>query len=150
MPRSHRRRSLTRGAAACAGLLTCIHGAACRDVATVWSREVRSPDGRWVAAAHTDQYGGPGTAGIVTTVALRRTGGDADSIVVVQLSQNALGGVGLAWPTPSRLDVTYREGEEVDFQAVRAAGVAITLRAVADPQGVAPAAAAPAGGPLRP
>jgi hypothetical protein len=49
-------------------------GVGCRqDVQTIWSAEARSPDGLWLATAHTVQHFGPGTAGIVTSVYLKRT-----------------------------------------------------------------------------
>jgi hypothetical protein len=37
-------------------VLLCFLMSGCKDVATIWSTESTSPDGQWVAAAHTDQY----------------------------------------------------------------------------------------------
>src|SRR5215469_5058988 len=66
----------------------CILASGCKDATTIWSTESGSPDGRWIASAHTDQYGGPGAAGILSTVTLRQVKGRQDKIEVLQLSQN--------------------------------------------------------------
>ena len=137
-------RFLTRGAAACAVLSAGVLAAACDGAETIWSREVRSPDGQWVAAAHTDRYGGPGNAAIITTVALRRTSGRTKPIEVLSLEQNAdTVGLTMTWPTASRLDLTYHQPAAVDFQAVRAGGIEITLRDVSGAVATAPAGAVP-------
>jgi hypothetical protein len=110
-------------------LAACVLGLACRDAKTVWSTESRSPDGRWIAAAHTDQYGGPGAAGIISTVYLRQVVGRQDKIEVLQLSQDALSvDLKLSWLTPSHLDITYRQPASVDFQAIKCGGVEISVR----------------------
>lgn len=43
------------------------------DDPTVWREEFRSPDGAWVAIAHTEQYGGFGSAWVGTGVDLQST-----------------------------------------------------------------------------
>jgi hypothetical protein len=63
-------------------VLLCSLVSGCKDAATIWSTESNSPDGRWVAAAHTDQYGGPGTAGILSTVTLRQVKGRQDLLLM--------------------------------------------------------------------
>jgi hypothetical protein len=50
----------------------CILGGGCRDVATTWSAEARSPGGQWIATARSQQWGGPGTAYDATTVYLKQ------------------------------------------------------------------------------
>src|SRR5882672_10318713 len=52
----------------------CIVEVGCQDVATTWSTEARSPDGRWLASARTQQWSGPGTAYDATTVSLKQLG----------------------------------------------------------------------------
>jgi hypothetical protein len=100
----------------------------CRDAATIWSSEAKSPDGQWIALAHTDQYGGPGTAGIISMVQLQRASGNRDKIEVLELFQNSPSiGLKLNWLTSSRLEITYIEDASVDFQAVKCAGIDITL-----------------------
>ncbi|MDQ6803485.1 MAG: hypothetical protein M3065_00655, partial [Actinomycetota bacterium] len=127
----NRLRLLTRRVPVYAVVSACVLAAACDGAETIWSREVRSPDGQWVAAAHTDRYSGPGNAAIITAVTLRRTSGRAEPIDVLSLEQNAdTVGLTMTWPTASRLDLTYHQPAAVDFQAVRAGGVEITLRDV--------------------
>jgi len=101
----------------------------CKDVATIWSTESTSPDGRWVAAAHTDQYGGPGTAGIQSSVSLRQVKGRPDKIEILQLSQDATGvDLKLTWLTPTHLEITYKQPASVDFQAIKCGGIDISVR----------------------
>jgi len=117
------------GAIWLASVLLCSLISGCKDVATIWSTESNSPDGRWVAAAHTDQYGGPGTAGILSTVTLRQVKGRQDKIEVLQLSQDVTGiDMKLNWLTPTHLEITYKQPASVDFQAIKCGGIDITIR----------------------
>jgi hypothetical protein len=97
---------------------------------TTWYAEVPSPDGYWVANARTDQYSGPGNAGLYTGVYLRRTRGQKDPIEILLLDQQETGPITLKmdWLTPSHLEVTYTSNPSVDFQAVKAAGIEISVR----------------------
>lgn len=106
--------------------------ASCRDVATIWSTEARSPDGRWVATARTDQYGGPGTAGIISTVFLTRTAGPQDKLEVLQLMQDRGSRLELNWQAPTHLEITYTQPASVDFQAIKCGGVNISVRDVSN------------------
>jgi hypothetical protein len=111
--------------------LLCVFVSGCgRDAATISSTKSISPDGLWVAEAHTDQYGGPGTAGIISTVSLNRVTGRQDKIEVLQLSHNVTTSIDLKlnWLTSSHLEITYNQASSVDFQAIRAAGMDITVR----------------------
>jgi hypothetical protein len=112
-----------------AAVLLCVVASGCKDVKTIWSTESRSPDGQWVALAHTDQYGGPGAAGIVSTVSLRQIKGRQDKIEILQLSQDATGvDLKLNWLTPTHLEITYRQPASVDFQAIKCGGIDISTR----------------------
>jgi hypothetical protein len=42
-----------------------------QDIQTIWSVEVRSPDGVWIAIGRADEHGGPGTASIETGLYLQ-------------------------------------------------------------------------------
>lgn len=113
-------------------VLLCAFVSGCKDVKTIWSTESGSPDGQWVATAHTDQYGGPGTAGILSTVSLRQVKGRQDNIEILQLSQDATSvDLKLNWLTPSHLEITYRQPASVDFQAIKCAGIDISVRDLA-------------------
>lgn len=50
----------------------CVLAGGCRDEGTtIWSNEVRSPDGHWLATAATKQWSGPGNAYVATSVYLK-------------------------------------------------------------------------------
>lgn len=105
----------------------------CNNVATIWSIEVRSPDGQWRAIARTDQYSGPGNAGIYTTVTLKRTKGPKSPIDILAFTQNAKSiDLNINWLTPSHLEVTYKQPAVIDFQAIKCGGVDISVRDLAN------------------
>jgi hypothetical protein len=102
---------------------------ACSNAVTIWSTESPSPDGRWRAIARTDQYSGPGNAALLTTVYLKPTKGRKDEIEVLLFMQNAKSiDLKMNWPTPSHLEVTYKQPAEIDFQAIKCGGVDISVR----------------------
>lgn len=105
----------------------------CRDVKTISSMNSASPSGGWVAVAMTDQYGGPGNAGIITTVSLKRTLGRQDSAKILELSQDAPSiDLKLTWTSSSHLEITYVQPASVDFEAIKCGGVDITVRDISD------------------
>ena len=55
--------------------LTCLWQIACTEDPTIWSASSKSPDGYWLAHAHTVQHTGPGANGVETIVELRRLTG---------------------------------------------------------------------------
>lgn len=99
---------------------------------TIWSAEARSPDGHWVASARTDQYSGPGNAGLYTTVELRRTSGQKSPLEILLLDYQAAypseANVKMIWLTPSHLEMAYNTHADIDFQAVKCAGIDISVR----------------------
>jgi hypothetical protein len=114
-------------------ILLCCLVSGCKDAATIWSTESNSPDGRWVATAQTDQYGGPGTAGLQSTVSLSQGKGRQDKIEILQLSQNAtMVDLKLSWLTPTHLEITYKQPASVDFQAVKCSGIDISVRDISN------------------
>lgn len=124
----------------------CVLAIGCRDNAapTVWTAEARSPDGLWLATARTDQNGGFGSASIETEVFLLQANVSQPPIMVLGFScegpvprayvldnnANAGGTINLTmkWVTPSHLDVTYNGHAILNFQAVKCAGVDISVR----------------------
>jgi hypothetical protein len=111
----------------------CISAFGCRDVATIWSAEARSPDGHWLASARTKQYGGPGAAGVQTSVYLKRTNDSRPPIEILGLSNESayppgITGVVMNWLTPSHLEVTYKGHASLYFQVVKCAGIDISVR----------------------
>jgi len=122
----------------------CVLGSGCRHNPTIWTAEVRSPDGLWLAIARTDQEGGFGSAFIGTMVFLKQTNvsqppvmvlafdceGPAPRAYVLDNKANAGGTINLTmkWVSPSHLEVTYNGHATVSFQAVKYAGIAISVR----------------------
>lgn len=112
----------------------------CRDVATVWSADATSPDNVWAATAQTDQYGGPGTAGIITSVFLKRANAQEHRIaalldpepwrpIQILVLSDESGPVSLTWIDSSHLEVIYHKTATLEFQVVRCAGIEISARA---------------------
>jgi hypothetical protein len=109
--------------AVCALLTSCKNGT------TIWSTEVQSPDGRWLAMALTEQYSGPGTAALETTVLLKHTKGPKEPIEVLLFAQDTKSiDLKMNWLTPSHLEVTYKQPAAIDFQAIKCGGVDISVR----------------------
>jgi hypothetical protein len=110
-------------------LSVCALLSGCKNATTVWSTEVRSPDGQWCAIARTDQYSGPGNAALLTTVYLKATKGPQDPIEVLLFMQDAKSiDLKMNWPTSSHLEVTYKQPAVIDFQAIKCAGIDISVR----------------------
>ncbi len=107
----------------------------CEHVATTWSAEARSPDGRWLATARSQHWGGPGTTFDATTVYLKWTKGWQAPMRVLAFSHYyPTMNLKMEWTTPTHLDVTYGENARpggrvrVDFQVVKYGNVDISLR----------------------
>jgi hypothetical protein len=124
----------------------CALGSGCRHNPTIWTAEVRSPDGQWLAIARTDQEGGFGSAFISTMVYLKQTNvsqppemvlafdceGPAPRPYVLDNTANAGGTINLTmkWLTPSHLELTYNGHATLSFQAIKCAGINISVRDV--------------------
>lgn len=113
----------------------CALGVGCQDVMTTWSAEAVSPDGRWLATARSQHWGGPGTAYDATTVYLKPMKGSLPPTEVLSFShQYTTMNLKMAWLTPTHLDVTYgpsanpEDQVSLDFQAIKYATVEISVR----------------------
>jgi len=113
----------------------CVLGDGCHDVGTTWSAEARSPDGRWLATARTQQWGGPGTAYDATTVYLKQVKTSQDPAEVLLFShQYATMNLKMEWVTPTHLHVTYgpseRRGDHVslEFHVAKINGIDISVQ----------------------
>jgi hypothetical protein len=127
----------------------CVFTVACSSVRdpTVWRSELPSPDGGWIAIAHTEQEGGFGSADIETGVDLKRSestvnqgkptnvleiscNGPVAHAYTLDNKANAGGTIGLTmhWLTPKHLEISYNGSGEVNFQVVRLAGLDVSLR----------------------
>jgi len=121
----------------------CVLGSGCQGDPTIWKAEVRSPDGLWIASADTMQTGGFGSAGIYTTVYLKRSKDSGPPTEVLEFScqgpaprpyvldnANTGGTIDLTmkWVTPSHLDVTYDKHPDLIFQVVKISGINISVQ----------------------
>ena len=129
-------------------LVICLLAFGCRtrDVPTIWKQEIRSPDGAWLAVAHTEQDGGFGSSLIVTSVDLVRVdktinAGKPTNILEFDCSgpakhayvmdeANAGGTIGLTvrWLTPSHLEASYNGNANLLFQVAKMNDVHISVR----------------------
>jgi hypothetical protein len=102
----------------------------------IWSAEARSPDGKMIAAAETFENRGFGTGYSWTGVYLNWTTGSRPQMEILEFSDAtaAPGGmnVGMNWLTPTHLELTYHGGRPILFQAVKCAGIDISLRDLSD------------------
>src|SRR5690348_10807868 len=100
------------------------------DQATIWSAKASSPNGQLVASAYTTQISGPGTAYVGTVVHLAQVKAHNNLLVLGFTNASAYPSgataVGLHWLSNSQLDVTYKSGATINFQAIKALGVSIT------------------------
>jgi hypothetical protein len=126
--------------------LACLVIPGCHDVVTTWSARVQSPDGGWVAIARTQQFGGPGTAGDLTTVYLQRhleppgshrpgaSEAQEPMQILVFSHQWRTMRLNMKWLSPRHLEVVYGPSSrpwdhvDVDFQVVKIAGIDVSLQ----------------------
>ena len=112
---------------------------ACGDGSVATSMgEVRSPNGRWLATAVSQSWGGPGNAYDATSVYLQRGSGPKMEVVGL-INQFSGMHVSMTWLTPTHLEVAYRprvpgDSISVGLQVVRIGGeVDISLRQLTFP-----------------
>jgi hypothetical protein len=115
-------------------LLACSFGFGCQDVATSWE-EAWSPDGLWLDAARSQQWGGPGTAYDATSAYLKWVKGSQPPVLVMAFShQYATMNLKMNWLTPTHLEVAYGPSAKpadhvtLDFQAIKCGGIDISVR----------------------
>jgi hypothetical protein len=131
-------------------LLGCIVLSGCRadPPPTIWKTGLSSPDGKWMAMAHTVQNGGFGSASIDTVVELKSSNGIVNSgkpyeilafdcygpaaRAYVLSDENRGGTINLKmhWTDPTHLSVTYDGRADVNLQVVRFAGINIMLEVI--------------------
>jgi|SRR5208282_5135315 len=110
-------------------ILACALLFGCSNAVTIWSTESSSPDGQWRAIARTDQYSGPGNAALITTVHLKAAKGRKDDTQVLLFMQNEKSiDLKMNWSSPSHLEISYKQPVEVEFQAIKCAGIDISVR----------------------
>jgi len=124
-------------------VVACMLLGGCGGASTIWSATSQSPDGNWLALAHTVQYSGPGNNGVETIVEIK----ELKQIIFFTRSEMVLGfmndgasmGLKMNWITPSHLEVVFRDDPKVLYhQVVRTMGVEISVRDLADPSSFSP------------
>ena len=103
------------------------------DGTTIWSADTPSPDRNWVASAGTKQWSGPGTAYVGTSVYLKRRDDSMPPVEILEFANDSayptgITNVEMTWLTPSHLEVAYRGHATLNFQAVKCAGIDISVR----------------------
>ena len=102
----------------------------CKDVnKIIWSAQSESPDAKWLALAHTENTAGPGNNAQWTTVELNQTFEGAKPVEVLTIDEqsHSVKSLTMTWPSSSHLSITYKGGDEVLFQAIKALGNEITF-----------------------
>jgi hypothetical protein len=143
-PSSLSKRILLSSALGLVSLVIALSGCMNKDRNAVWKESLPSPDLAWTATAITIQNGGFGSAGISTTVYLSRPqSADAGTEVlgfscdgpiprpyVLDNVANKGGSIDLKmkWLTPTHLEVTFSGHPDLYFQAIRFAGIDISVR----------------------
>lgn len=93
-----------------------------------WSEQSRSPDGTWIALGSNQRGGGMGAAYNNATVRLKRTRGPSAEITILSFSNEAqVADLKMDWISPTHLNVTYPSYAALDFQAIKCAGIDITV-----------------------
>lgn len=135
-------RSVTCAAILVLLLEVCFLSVGCKDVATTWSAEAKSPDGLWLASARSQQWGGPGTAYDATTVDLKLLDNSQPATQVLLFShQYATMELKMVWLDPKHLDVAYgpsdKPGDRVklDFRVAQHSGIEISVHDLSTPAG---------------
>jgi hypothetical protein len=112
--------------------LTCVLLLGCRGSQTIWTAEVRSPDGQMLASARTIAQSGFGTGYVGTIVYLNWTTGSQPPMEILGLSDKSETpgdiGVEMHWLTPIHLELAYKgDRQSIDFQAVKFAAINISV-----------------------
>jgi hypothetical protein len=116
----------------------------CHHDPTVWKKDVRSPDGAWLATARTDQWGGFGSAWVETAVSIRRIdgtvnhgkpfdvlsypGGGRIPRTYVLSDENLDPDLRIVWQSPTHLQITHQSAIEPDLEVIRFSNVDISFR----------------------
>jgi hypothetical protein len=99
---------------------------------TVWSVESKSPDGRWVATAKTDQTSGPANAFAYTEVELKSATRSDSAVTILGFPAESLGNSNTApeleWIASRHLQVSFRCTPKFDTHVIRYAGIEISVR----------------------
>lgn len=111
-----------------------IFGAACDRSENIWSAQAKSPDGKVIAVAQAvlRNKGLSVVSGIDTNVYLNWAGDTRPPMLVLNFADGSDSpsdtAVDMTWLTPTHLQLTYKGNRIVGFQAVKWAGIDISVR----------------------
>lgn len=130
-----RKRRLPRYLAFSIVAIACGFLARCGEDPTIWAARSTSPDGHWIAYAHTVQHTGPGANGVETIVEIEQTTGLKHSARVLGfMDDGASMGLKMTWISPSHLEVQFKDDPKVlYYQVVKTSGVEISVRDLSNP-----------------
>lgn len=106
----------------------------CQSSRTIWSARAPSPDGRIVATAHAvvRNAGLSIISGVDTDVYLNWSKDSRTPALILNLADGSDSSVDtvvqMKWLTPTHLELTYGGNRTVGFQAVKWAGVDVSVR----------------------
>lgn len=118
---------------------------ACGGPAVIWSSQVSSPNGRWLALAECKQYSGPGNDYLETIVRIRGIDNPKSIMTIADFNcqecavphpyahdniANAGGLIGLKmkWSAPNHLLITYRDNPNIVLEVARLWGIHISYK----------------------
>lgn len=98
----------------------------------VWSEEVPSPDGHWIASARTDQTSGPGINACGTGIYLKHISDSGEGQLVLGFANDVVMGkqvttLNLVWLNPSHLRVTFNKIPEFNVRNNNFGDIEITV-----------------------
>lgn len=102
--------------------------AGCDPTDILLKEETRSPDGYWTVQTVIQRISGPGINSIDTYVFLSRTSGHGKGTQILELNVPTAdkGEVMVTWRDKNHLELGYHKEAEIDFQAIKCAGVEIS------------------------
>lgn len=103
------------------------------DSAVVWKNAVTSPSGGKVVSTEVVQFGGLGTAAVITTVRISRQDGEGKPVDVLVLQNPSAANmdairVDTIWRDAKHLDITFPSDATLDFRADFYGGIEISSR----------------------
>jgi hypothetical protein len=111
----------------------------CRSAQTIWSAESRSPDGKVVASARAiaRNQGLSIISGTDTDVYLKWASGSRGDTSILQLADATDDPVNtrveMNWLSPTHLELSFKGNQTIEFQAVKWAGIDISVRDPSSP-----------------
>ncbi len=97
---------------------------------TIWTAQSKSPDGAYIALAHTENTDGPGINAQYTVVELEQSFNGAKPVTILTLDEGseAVKNLRMNWTSPTHLAVSYQGNPTLLFEAVKAFGLDVSVQ----------------------